>query len=351
MKKIYYSLLLSFLVLTAYQSSSQIVISAMMPNPTGTDSACEYIQLMATEHIDFAATPYSVVLLNNGSATVKGWANGLSITYKYNLTSGVVNTGEVFYVGGDRKKIDGPNSTDLSSMTWIRAINNVTTAGDGFGNASVSGVFGNAGNNADGAGVFSGTTIDSTSVPIDALFYGTAIGTAYIVGPPEKGYQVPSNDHYNHAQGLFGAGANTYFASCTTLQDTLLSFTGTYDTVLNSWTISRTPTKIKLTVTSAISEINTNITLTGTLVGVSSNDIANNISIYPNPSNGMFNITNLSGRTTNVEVFDMLGNSVYKTISSDNDLTVNMTKAAKGIYFIELSGTEGKKVVKKMIIK
>ncbi|HNW89627.1 MAG TPA: T9SS type A sorting domain-containing protein [Bacteroidales bacterium] len=352
MKKFYYLILLCVIMLTGYQASSQIFISAMMPNPAGTDSADEYVQLIATENIDFATTPYSVVILNNGAVTAKGWANGTNISYKFNLTNGSVNTGDVFFVGGDRKLINGTGSTDISGLTWIRAIKTSTTAGDGLGNFNSTGVFGNGGANADGAGVFLGTTIDSTSIPIDALFFGSSIGTAYVAGPPEKGYQVPTNDHFDHAQGFFGAGTNTFFSSCTSLQDTLLSFTGTYDTTLNSWVIPRTTTKIKLSTTSLITDIQTNITLTGTVVGIDSKDVIdNNISIFPNPSNGVFTINNLPAQALVVEVFDILGNSVYSTHTSQKEIYINMESAGKGMYFVEITSPAGNKIVRKMIIK
>jgi len=350
MKKFYLSLLLSIFMLTGFQASSQIIISAMMPNPVGSDSAYEYVQLMATQNINFATTPYSVVVLNNGAATGKGWANGLGISYKYNLTSGSVNTGDVFYVGGDKMRIDGPGSTDLSGLTWIRTINNVTTAGDDFGNLNATGVFGNGGANADGVGVFLGTTIDSTTMPLDALFFGSGIGTAYAAGPPEKGYKVPTNDHYSASAGLFGSGTNSYYVPCTSLSDTLLSFTGTYDTTLASWAINRTPVKIKMSASSLITVINTNITLTGTTVGINSVD-KEIVSIYPNPSSGQFSINNLSGKTMSVKVFDILGNSVYQTTSSLKEIHINMATADRGIYFVELTDASGTRTVKKITLQ
>ncbi|MEI6133029.1 MAG: T9SS type A sorting domain-containing protein [Bacillota bacterium] len=351
MKKIYNYMLLSILILTGYNASSQILISAMMPNVAGTDSAYEYVQLIATQNIDFATTPYSLVMLNNGAATLKGWAQGTAISYKFNLTSGTVHTGDVFYVGGNKMKIDGVGSTDLSGLIWIRVINNVTTGGDGLGNLNTTGVFGNVGGSADGAGVFLGTTIDSTTIPVDALFFGATIGTAYAAGPPIKGYQVPNSDHYTTAQGFFGAGTNTYSALCRNLQDTLLSFTGTYDTTLNTWAVPRVATYIKLTTASLISAINTNITLIGTLVGMNDSEPLKNIEIYPNPSDGVFNISNPKITSIDVEVYDLLGNSIYRVLKTDKNIGIDLSRNAKGVYFVRIADQSGNKVVKKLVIK
>ena len=352
MKKLYQLAFLTLFGLGTFQTQGQILISAMMPNTYQTDSMYEYVQLIATENINFASTPYSVVVLNNGTATVKGWAHGLSISYKFNLTNGSVNRGDVFYVGGSGKRIDGSGSTDISSLTWIRAINTATTAGDGFGNANASGVFGNVGANADGAAVFAGTTVDSTSMPIDALFFGYSVGSAYSAGPPEKGYKVPTNDHYNSSLGLFGVSGNSYMTTVRNAADTLLSYSGTYDTILNSWTVGRTPVYVVLNSTSPISAINTNITLVGTPVGIQGGQELSTVTVYPNPSDGIFTISNPSGGNILVEVFDMLGSITYRWTGAETTHQANLSTRPKGVYFVQVTKPEsGSKTVRKLVLK
>jgi hypothetical protein len=350
MKKFY--VIIALIAIFSFSAKSQILISGVMINTPGSDTTYEYVQLLATENIDFAATNYSLVVLNNGTATVKGWANGLSISYKFNLTAGNVNRGDVFYVGGDAKKLDGKNSADMSGLVWIRTISTDSVGGDGFGNSSLSGVIGNAGNNADGVGVFSGINIDSLSIPIDAIFYGAAIGSAFSgTTTPAKGYQVPTNDHYDHAQGMFGEGTNTYFNFGRNLQDTLLSFTGTYDTITNTWTTPRTTTYVVLSSASTTADINTNITLVGTGVGIKQNEPVENISIYPNPSNGEFTINNPSESNITIDVLNILGSSVLKKQSSEKNIKINLDNAMKGIYFVQAENRQGQKIVKKLVLK
>jgi hypothetical protein len=79
----------------------------------------------------------------------------------------------------------------------LRAINTSITGGDRFGSASSSGVLGNGGNNADGVAVFNVSIFDLTSstVPIDAIFYGTGIGTTHLSN--SNGLQLPINDVYS----------------------------------------------------------------------------------------------------------------------------------------------------------
>ena len=82
--------------------------------------------------------------------------------------------------------------------TKLRVINTGTTGGDGgIGNSSTGGVFGNGGGNGDGIAVFDMpvASITSSSVPVDAIIYGSGLGGS-VVGPGE-GYEMPVNDHYD----------------------------------------------------------------------------------------------------------------------------------------------------------
>ena len=106
-------------VLSSEVELTPIVISGLHPNPHGTsttDANYEYIQFLATQDINFAETPFSVVTTNNaGTATptgipTNGWATGGLRTYKFNITSGFAAKGTHFYVGGTQRRINGENS-------------------------------------------------------------------------------------------------------------------------------------------------------------------------------------------------------------------------------------------------
>ncbi len=87
------------------------------------------------------------------------------------------------------------------------------------------------------------------------------------------------------------------------------------------------------------------------ITGVDDNSFRSAVSIYPNPSNGLFTINNTPDQLLTVEVFDMLGNSVYKTKSSAKDIKVDMGSTSKGIYFVEITNPNGSKLTKKMVVK
>src|SRR5690606_18865757 len=208
MKRLTLKQVIAFFVWTliADQVSAQIIITGFMANPWGTDNPTpgtkykkgsveythdggyEYIQLMATEDIDFSKTPYSVVTANNGGtrvATTNGWAEGGKTTFKFNLTEGKAAKGTFFYVGSPSQVIAGYHSkgksADISQANWIRTIasnsKSKNVLGDGFGHAiGGTGILGDpykgdSNTDADGIAVFKGTNVTPITVPLDAIFY------------------------------------------------------------------------------------------------------------------------------------------------------------------------------------
>ncbi len=211
----------------ALLSAGDLLISEYLANPAGTDARLEYVELVATRAIDFSVTPYSVVWTNNGTATSAGWMAGGSTTYGFAITAGSVNPGDVVYVGGDQMAPTG---------TKLRVINTASTAGDGFGNPSSSGNLGNGGANADSIGVFDVAvgSITNSTVPIDAVFFGTGAGTA-LVSSGSAGYQLPLNDRYSG-----GKLQSTSFLAPDPASGEVTIATGEYNPSTNTFPVART---------------------------------------------------------------------------------------------------------------
>lgn len=294
-------LLASAIVARAQQHNTKIIITGVMVNPRGTDAAIpgttsglssanphkggfEYMQFLAVKDIDFSVTPYTVLVCNNPGATppTQGWATAGAKTYKFNLTSGTAAKGTYFYVGGPEKCIGGywnnTRTTDISETAtieanranWIRTIAYSNTAGDVntigendiVGNAR-DGLFSNSGN-PSGIAVFEGITINDASVPVDAVFWGTAtnmtgsaIASTYqaaVVAPPAPalGYRVPNSDIFDQSKGEFLGTGNANQAnrlifvredvapySRATDRSNFLQLGGIYDDINNKWINSR----------------------------------------------------------------------------------------------------------------
>jgi len=249
-----------------------VVIIGLVSDAKGADGNYEYVQFLATRDIDFTATPMAVVASTNaganapyaGKAPQGGWATGGGRTYKFNLSEGSVKKGEFFYVGGSNKKINGPNSTDISTAKWIRTIAYTTTAGDGFGSAS-AGLLPNSGN-AGGIAIFEGTNVVETSIPVDVVFYGGTSKTTIFDEVGNFGYRIVDSDHYQTvdpatgtAQPFFFQGTNNYIIPHQSPADQgmFLKLGGVYNTTTKTWEVARTSTFDLMTATSALSEIET----------------------------------------------------------------------------------------------
>ncbi|WP_412468932.1 DUF5689 domain-containing protein [Pedobacter sp. KLB.chiD] len=247
-----------------------VVITGIVADAKGGDGNYEYVQFRATRDIDFTKNPLSVITCTNGgtaapyagTAPAGGWATGGGRTYKFNLTSGTVAKGEFFYVGGSNQRINGANSTSLSTSKWIRSIAYVTNDGDGFGSKS-SGIFPNSGN-AGGVAVFEGTIINETSVPLDVVFFGGSGKTTLYNAVNNYGYRVVNNDHYNTIdpatatdQPFFFQGTNQYIIPHSAVADLglFLKLGGSFNATTKTWTTARGGIYYQMSLTTSVSEI------------------------------------------------------------------------------------------------
>ncbi|MCH3924374.1 MAG: DUF2436 domain-containing protein [Bacteroidales bacterium] len=73
-----------------------------------------------------------------------------------------------------------------------------------------------------------------------------------------------------------------------------------------------------------------------------------NISLYPNPTNNQFTITNAIN--SNLKIVDMVGRVVFNDIVKSNNQTISVKNLNKGIYVVEINN-KGKISNQKLIIK
>ena len=73
---------------------------------------------------------------------------------------------------------------------------------------------------------------------------------------------------------------------------------------------------------------------------------SNDISIYPNPSKGIFNIVNSSTNDFDVKVFDLMGKSIFSS-NLKNEMVLDLTNHSKGSYIINF--TNGNETIIKTV--
>lgn len=78
----------------------------------------------------------------------------------------------------------------------------------------------------------------------------------------------------------------------------------------------------------------------------------NNISIYPNPSKGIYNISLGNVNPTSIEVYDLTGKIILSKkdiVTSNFETTIDLSSSSQGIYFVKIK--ENNKQIVKRIIK
>jgi hypothetical protein len=302
-------------------SNPGLLISEIFTNPSGDDSPFEYVELIATQAINFSATPYSVVFANNGTANSNGWIAGGNITYGFSITSGSVNPGDVVYVGGSSMSPTG---------TKLRTINTGNTAGDRFGNAATVGVLGNGGNNADGVAVFNVNinNLTSSTIPVDALFFGTGTGNAVVSGG-SAGYQLPVNDRYNGGK----LESNSYLAPDPAANQAILA-TGTFNTSTNTFTTSRNWNLGSATATSAIT-LNSNASGATPTIQEATTTTLVNLNTTTGAVSGVINDPTDPARTLGIDFIladadTPIGNLTVTATSSNQSVVANANLTLTG---------------------
>ena len=217
-----------------------VIITGFFADPSSTDANNEYIQLMATQDLDFRQKNFSVFTTNNAGAStptgfpVNGWATGDLRTYKFNITKGTVAKGTFFYVGGN-KVINGNGSTDISNANWVVSKQYSNIDGDDGIGTKTTNLLANTGN-AGGIAVFATTTVNLNTVPSDVIFFaggGSLFGNGV-------GYAICDNDRYKRNNGatfqpFYMQGTNTTKVGANPGVNSFSYLGGVYDATAKKW--------------------------------------------------------------------------------------------------------------------
>ena len=73
-----------------------------------------------------------------------------------------------------------------------------------------------------------------------------------------------------------------------------------------------------------------------------------NIEIYPNPTNRVFNLQMSKFANVQIAIYDVMGEKVYSSIITNQSSNINL-EAPSGIYFLKITNQDGSSAVKKII--
>ena len=83
-------------------------------------------------------------------------------------------------------------------------------------------------------------------------------------------------------------------------------------------------------------------------VGVDENYLEG-VSVYPNPSEGIINITNNNNQLNTIEVYDVLGKVVYTNATNSNTV-IDLSNQGTGVYLVKVSNNSGA-IIERVVIK
>ncbi|MFY0602638.1 MAG: T9SS type A sorting domain-containing protein [Flavobacteriaceae bacterium] len=111
--------------------------------------------------------------------------------------------------------------------------------------------------------------------------------------------------------------------------------------------------RFKLVTDEAVSEegvVIDDLVITGTL-SISNEELLKSLTIYPNPSNDIFNINWNNNEKATITVYNYLGKTILKEKSTlNNSHSIDMKNYGKGLYLIKVV-TNNKQAIKKVILE
>jgi hypothetical protein len=78
--------------------------------------------------------------------------------------------------------------------------------------------------------------------------------------------------------------------------------------------------------------------------------IATEITLYPNPSNGVFRVETGSTEETGIQIIDLNGALIYSVISTDPAVQIDLSNLAAGVYLVKVN-TGSEEVIRKMVLR
>ena len=88
-------------------------------------------------------------------------------------------------------------------------------------------------------------------------------------------------------------------------------------------------------------------TCQGTQIANSVEEIGNEFSVFPNPSDGSFAINMKNGESIlQLEVFDVSGKRIFSSMPYSSSSSVDLSGFAKGIYFLKIRTNNNSRVIR-----
>lgn len=281
-----------------------------------------------TSNLTSATLSYN---MNGGTNFVQNWTGNLApnkyavVTLTNTTVNGTLNVSITAANGTDQRASNNSASKTFGTTSSSLPYANATTftfdlVGDRYGDEISWNLRNQAGTILYQGGPYTDSGIEGTQPLVNQQWTLPANGCYYLT----------VRDSYG--DGLFDGAAQGYY-----------TVVGAGVTVVNvpDFVVSGNPAN---TVVTRVSYFTNNVTL-----NADSFSLIDEVSLYPNPSKNFFTIDVPQGidRNGNMEIFNSIGQKVAsKVISSDADLTVNVSELSNGVYFLNLNLGDANKTLR-----
>ena len=188
------------------------------------------------------------------------------------------------------------------------------------------------------------------------MFYGpyNEAGKCTLITPIVAGtnytlsYWLDVDDNFDG-----GAGAIRFrFIGGDSITSPYVNNTGSWQYFNSTFTATMNATELELVGEGLNLTKIDNMSLSSESIAASINESENNndLLLYPNPSSGIFQISDFKYQIADLKVINVLGKCVFQSTINNNQSTINLSSFAKGIYFVEIR-TEAGVVNKKVVVQ
>lgn len=87
------------------------------------------------------------------------------------------------------------------------------------------------------------------------------------------------------------------------------------------------------------------------IIGVTEQSDETPISIFPNPTTGIINLKTPTFEKTQIEIFDVLGKTIYQKEISTPETEINLSSLPKGVYFLKAISGNKRSTTQKIILQ
>ena len=90
----------------------------------------------------------------------------------------------------------------------------------------------------------------------------------------------------------------------------------------------------------ASSSLRVDLVTLSVATGLNENANTGGVSVFPNPTSGIFNLRVMKFENANVRIFDAIGKEVFNTRMNDTQTLIDLSNQSKGLYFVQVEGRD-----------